>query len=219
VVLPRSTGPAGGLWASAADVLALVRLHLTDPSLAWLREPVAEVPDEGRPVRRATGWIRYDWDGREVFGHDGDTIGQFAYLRVVPDRRVAVALLTNSYSVPLYQDLFTELLAELADVTVPRFTVPTPPPTVDISPWVGTYRNHTREAIVESRDGHPHATTNFANELIGALPTQDIRLTPVTGTLFADRTTGYPRTWTFRHLPDGRPYLHLGGRLLPRVGP
>ncbi len=219
LVLPRSTGPAGGLWASAADVLALVRLHLTDPSLAWLRDPVAEVPDEGRPVRRAAGWIQYGWDGREVFGHDGDTIGQFAYLRVVPDRQVAVVLLTNSYSVPLYTDLFTELLAELADVTVPRFTVPTPPPTVDISRWAGTYRNHTREATVGSRDGQPHATMNFANELIGALPTQDIRLTPVTDTLFADRTAGYPRTWTFRHLPDGRPYLHLGGRLLPRVDP
>ncbi|GAA2759501.1 serine hydrolase domain-containing protein [Actinopolymorpha rutila] len=217
LVLPRSTGPAGGVWASAADMLGLVRLHLRDPSLAWLREPHAEVPDEGRPIRRALGWIQYDWDGREVFGHDGEAIGQYAFLRVVPDRQVAVALLTNAYSVPLYLELFTTLLAELADLAVPRFTVPVPSPEIDITPWVGTYRNLTREATIESRGGQPWVTMRFANELVTAGFTQQIRLTPVSKTLFADRTDGYPRSWTFRHLPDGRPYLHLGGRLLPRV--
>ena len=218
LVLPRSIGPAGGVWASAADVLALARLHLTDPTLKWLREPQAEVPDEGRPIRRALGWIQYGWDGREVFGHDGETPGQFAFLRIVPDRQLAVALLTNGYSNPLYLELFTNLMAELADLAVPRFTAPATPPSVDIGPWAGTYRNHTREAVVESRSGEPWVVMRFANELVGAAPTRQIRLTPVTETLFADRIDADPRSWTFRHLPDGTPYLHLSGRLLPQVG-
>lgn len=217
LVMPRSIGPAGGVWASAADVVELARLHLADPTLEWLREPQADVPDEGRPIRRALGWIQYDWDGREVFGHDGETIGQYAFLRIVPDRQVAVALLTNAYSNLLYQELFTDLLAELADLAVPRFTVPAERPSVDITPWAGTYRNLNREAVVESRDGRPSVAMRFSNELVGAAPIQQIELVPITDTLFADRVDGYPRSWTFRRLPDGTPYLHLGGRFLPRV--
>ena len=75
--LPRSVGPAGGMWATAGDVLRLVAVHLSDPALAFLREPQVDVPDEARPIRRAIGWIRYDLFGREVFGHDGEAIGQY----------------------------------------------------------------------------------------------------------------------------------------------
>ncbi|MGA8115494.1 MAG: serine hydrolase domain-containing protein [Actinocatenispora sp.] len=218
LVLPRSVGPAGGVWASAGDVLEFVRMHLTDPTLAGLREPRAAVPDEARPIHRTTGWIQYGWDGREVFGHDGETIGQYAFLRVVPDRQVAVALLTNAYSEPLSLELFTALLAELADLAVPRFTVPARPPVVDITPWLGTYRNKTRQATVESRDGEPWVSMRFANELIDTILRQQIRLTPVSDTLFVDRTDWYPRSWTFGRLPNGAPYLHLGGRLLKHCG-
>ena len=215
--LPRSVGPAGGMWASATDVVSLVQLHLSDPTLAFMREPQAEVPDEARPTSRALGWIRYDWGGREVFGHDGEAIGQYAFLRVVPDRRVAIALLTNAYSIPVYLELYAALLAELAEVAMPRFTVPAARPDVDITPWAGTYRNKTREATVESRDGEPWARMRFVSELVDTVLDQQIRLTPVSETLFVDRVDDYPRSWTFRHLADGTPYLHLAGRLLRRV--
>jgi CubicO group peptidase (beta-lactamase class C family) len=215
--LPRSIGPAGNVWASAPDVVEFARLHLTDPSLAFLREPQAEVPDAGRPIQRALGWVRYGWDGREVFGHDGETIGQYAYLRVVPDRQVAVALLTNGYSNPLYLELFTELLAEFADLAVPAFTVPDEPADVDIAPWCGTYRNLTRTVTVESRRGNPWVTMRYDSELVDEPVVQEVRLTAVGDGLFADPGDGYPRSWNFRRLADGRRYLHLGGRLLPRV--
>ncbi|MFF4855040.1 serine hydrolase domain-containing protein [Streptomyces rubiginosohelvolus] len=41
------------------------------------------------------GWTLYDWDGVQGFGHDGASIGQYGYLRVVPSAGVAVVLLTN----------------------------------------------------------------------------------------------------------------------------
>ena len=215
--LPRSVGPAGGMWASATDLVSLVQLHLSDPTLAFMREPQAEVPDEARATSRTLGWIRYDWGGREVFGHDGEAIGQYAFLRVVPDRRVAIVLLTNAYSIPVHLELYAALLAELAGVTMPRFTVPAARPAVDITPWAGTYRNKTREATVESRDGEPWARMRFASELVDTVLDQQIRLTPISETLFVDRVGDYPRSWTFRRLEDGTPYLHLAGRLLRRV--
>lgn len=215
--LPRSIGPAGNVWASAPDVIEFVRLHLTDPTLEFLREPQAQVPDAGRPVRRALGWVQYGWDGREVFGHDGETIGQFSYLRVVPDRQVAVVLLTNGYSNPMYLELFTELLAEFAGLAVPRFAVPDRPADVDFTRWCGTYRNITRTVTVESRDGEPWVSSRYASELSDAPVVQQIQLVPVNDRLFADPGNGYPRSWTFGRLAGGSRYLHLGGRLLPQV--
>ena len=70
---------------------------------------------------------------------------------------------------------------------------------------------------MESRDGEPWARMRFANELGDDVVDQQIRLTPVSDTLFLDRVVQHPRSWTFRRLPDGTPYLHLAGRLLPRV--
>ena len=131
--LPRAIGPAGLIHARAVDLLAFARLHLADGVTAdgqrvlsaeaarAMREPQAAIPEpwtSGSHV--GLGWMLSDW-GRPVFGHDGQTLGQTAYLQVVPGPvPVAVALLTNSNdSQPLYRELFSELLAEHAGVTVP----------------------------------------------------------------------------------------------------
>ena len=44
------------------------------------------------------GWIRYGWDGERLIGHDGNTIGQSAFLSVLPSHGLAVSLLTNGGS-------------------------------------------------------------------------------------------------------------------------
>ena len=46
------------------------------------------------------GWIRFGWDGRRLIGHDGNTLGQAAFLRVLPDEGLAVTLLTNGGNTP-----------------------------------------------------------------------------------------------------------------------
>ena len=47
------------------------------------------------------GWIRFGWDGQRLIGHDGNTLGQAAFLRVLPDARgLAVTLLTNGGGTP-----------------------------------------------------------------------------------------------------------------------
>ena len=127
-----------------------------------------------------------------------------------------MALLTNAYANPL-PGAYTELLAEFADVSMPSFRVPADPTPVDITPWAGTYRNNTREATVESRDGEPWVRMRYCSEISDGASVDDIQLTPIDATLFADRLDVYPRSWTFRRLPSGAPYLYLGGRLLPQV--
>ena len=64
------------------------------------------------------GFERFDTADGAIIGHDGSTIGQNAFLRMVPEAGVAVALLTNGGDVlSLYHDIVGHVLAELAGVT------------------------------------------------------------------------------------------------------
>src|SRR3954468_23579176 len=96
----RSCGPAGLIHATAKDTLAFAKLHLADgvaadgtrvlsaeSARAW-REPQVDVPDRWTLGSQwGLGWILMDW-GRPVYGHDGNTLGQGGFLRIVPDSGV-----------------------------------------------------------------------------------------------------------------------------------
>jgi CubicO group peptidase (beta-lactamase class C family) len=136
-----STPSGSHLAMSARDLLEFVRLHLTDPVLAALREPQLDsVPDFGGGiVGWGLGWMLYP-DG--VVGHTGVSKGQKAFLRVVPQAGVAVAVLTNSTSgEPLAHEIFGTVLKDLTGVETAPLPVPPANPTlIDVDRWCGTYR-------------------------------------------------------------------------------
>src|SRR5439155_8473751 len=152
--LPRSLGPAGIISSTVGDLLTFARMHLEDGTAAdgtrvlsadaarAMREPQVEVPD---PYTLGShwglGWILFDWDGRRLIGHDGNTIGQSAYLRILPERDLAIALVTNGGSAhDVYEELFGELLFELAGVRMPAPPEPlADPQEIDWARFVGTY--------------------------------------------------------------------------------
>jgi CubicO group peptidase (beta-lactamase class C family) len=146
-MMPRSAGPYGRVLASAGDVLRLAKAHLngtllTPESTAAMQQREVDVPDKWTVSSDGwgLGWTLYDWAGTPGYGHDGAAIGQYAYLRVVPQPGVIAVLLTNGGGARgLYASLFRELLAELAAVEVPPpFAPPTTPPKVDLTPLTGT---------------------------------------------------------------------------------
>jgi CubicO group peptidase (beta-lactamase class C family) len=107
--LPRSIGPAGLITQSASDLLRFAQLHLTQ--YAELREPQVAFPGGAGGVEAiGQAWRLYDWSGRKLFGHDGSTISQLAFLRIDPAARLAVCLLTNSANAPA---LFDQLVSEV----------------------------------------------------------------------------------------------------------
>ena len=60
-----------------------------------------------------------------IVGHDGDTIGQSAYLRIDPAAGIAACLLTNSVeSESLYREVFNEVFGDLTGVTMPAAPCP-----------------------------------------------------------------------------------------------
>ncbi|WP_137295603.1 serine hydrolase [Nocardioides dongxiaopingii] len=236
--LPRSLGPAGLVTAAAADVLAFARLHLTgglaadgtrvlsEESAAAMAAHQADLPDKiVLGDSWGLGWIRFGWGGQRLVGHDGNTIGQAAFLRLLPEQGLAVTLLTNGgHARDLYEDLYRELFAELAGVEMPA---PFAPPAdvaaedADISPYVGTYRRHS--VLMEVLDGAagPTLRTTLSGPIAEMLPdpVEEHPLVPVGPGLFAVRPPEV-ETWapvTFYALPTGERYVHLGVRATPRV--
>jgi dipeptidyl aminopeptidase/acylaminoacyl peptidase/CubicO group peptidase (beta-lactamase class C family) len=235
--LPRSLGPAGLISSTVADSLAFARLHLlgglaadgtrvlTEPTAAAMAAKQADLPDKHTLGDSwGLGWIRYLWDGHRIIGHDGATIGQAAMLRLLPEQGLAVALLTNGGNAhDLYEDLFREIFAEVAEVAMPfPLAPPEVPAIVDIAPHVGVYeRASVRVDVFDSADG-PRLKTTLSGLLaeLGTDPTEEYELVPVDTDLFAIRAPG-DNTWTpvtFYSLPRGEKYVHFGARATPRVG-
>ena len=168
------------------------------------------------------GWILFDWNKR-VFGHDGSTIGQGAFLRVVPEEGVAIALLTNGGSAAdLYRDLYRGLLAELAGVVVPeRPGPPTTPPDVNLDEHLGVYERVGNRIEITRQDDHLVAKVTVTGELASMIPvpTVEYELAPIRQDLLVTRQPG-TLTWTpmtFYRLPDGSPYVHFGVRATPKI--
>jgi dipeptidyl aminopeptidase/acylaminoacyl peptidase len=234
--LPRAMGPAGLVNASVGDVLRFARLHLTgglapdgtrllsEASAAAMTECHAELPDKYTLGDSwGLGWIRYDWDGRQLIGHDGNTVGQSAFLRLLPEAGLAIALLVNGGNTRDFSDeLLRELFAELAGVELPRpLRPPAAPATVDVAPYVGTYERAgaRREVILGESGPILRATaTGMLADLVPD-PVEDYALVPVREDLFVarDPVTATWRPVTFYRLATGEQYLHFGGRATPKV--
>jgi CubicO group peptidase (beta-lactamase class C family) len=147
--------PSGShLAISARELLEFVRLHLTDPTLAALRESqLDDIPDfGGNIVGWGLGWMRYR-DG--VVGHTGVSKGQTAFLRVAPSAGVAVAVLTNSTGgAPMAYEILAQVLNDLAGVE----TDPLPVPPVNSAPidadrMGGTYRTTLHDITLAVKNG------------------------------------------------------------------
>ncbi|WP_299959727.1 serine hydrolase [uncultured Modestobacter sp.] len=166
--LARSNAPAGSTLAMRPrDLLAFARMHLEagkapDGStvldagtVAAMQQPRVQLPDI-RVMGDAwgLGWELFDGHGTPVVGHDGNTIGQASFLRVLPERGVAVVLLTNGGNpYGLYRDVVGHVLRELADVQVRELpTPPADPPRVDATRYAGTYSSRVADLVVSQSD-------------------------------------------------------------------
>ena len=247
--LPRSLGPAGLICSTPADVLAFARMHLTgglaadgtrvlsEESARAMTELEAELPDRySLGDSWGIGWIRFGWDGHRLVGHDGNTIGQAAFLRVLPDPEntgagIAVTLLTNGgHARDMYYDLYTEIFAELAGVAMPPAIQPPPvsanegPVDADITPHLGNYeRAGVLMEVLASTEKHdgPTLRTTVTGPLAAMVPdpVDEYAMTPVRPDLWLVREPG-TETWapvTFYALPTGEKYLHFGVRATPKV--
>jgi CubicO group peptidase (beta-lactamase class C family) len=238
--IPRSAGPAGTICSTATDLLEFARLHLRDglgrdgerllgeePARA-MRQPLIEVPTGGIGESEAhwgLGWSVYTWSGRTVVGHDGGTIGQTAFFRVVPDSNAAVALLTNGGDpYGLFRELCGEILAEAAGLELPPEPVPPEaPPAVEAASYVGRYERASVSLEVQARDGDLVAVQTVSGIAAELTPEPvELPLVPLDPEqeLFLTQHPALRGAWMpvcFTTFPDGQRCFHVGGRATPRV--
>ncbi|MET9633224.1 serine hydrolase domain-containing protein [Lentzea sp. NPDC006480] len=163
--LVRSNAPAGSMLSmSASDLLKFARMHmnkqtevLSPAAIEAMQQVQVQVPDLALMGDSwGLGWELFHYPQATVIGHDGGTIGQNAFLRLVPEQGVAVALLTNGgRTIDLYEEIFRHVLKELAGVDMPGMPVPAEEPEpVDGSRFTGVYVSSVGERIVtQDEDG------------------------------------------------------------------
>ncbi|QSB14697.1 serine hydrolase [Natronosporangium hydrolyticum] len=237
--LPRATAAFGGTpCATADDLLTFAGLHLdagvtTGGGRLLSAELVAAMQAEQAPVPGGhqvadswgLGWFRGPAGGSAMIGHNGSTLGQHAFLRLLPDHDLAVTLLTNGgFAADLHTVLIRELIEELTGVRLPDPVTPSPesassePATADLGRWAGVYQ---RTGVrYEVRGDQLVTVVDHRTPGLGRPPTE-LTLHPVdpAAGVYAVRLPG-ARTWqavSFYQLPDGATYLHSGLRATPRV--
>ncbi len=90
------------------------------------------------------GWFLGTWSGKKVFGHDGGTVGQYSFLRILPERKLAVALLTNGGDAGgLYEEMFEKTFAHFGRLAMPSPPEPLERIPADADKICGRYENLT----------------------------------------------------------------------------
>ncbi|WP_031469437.1 serine hydrolase [Sciscionella sediminilitoris] len=224
--LPRAVAPAGAICATAEDVLRFARGQLLRPETAELmRTEQVALPDTSRADAWGLGWWRNLWDGARLIGHDGNTLGQSAFLRVLPEADIAVTLLTNGGEAnPLAHELFTEIFGKFAGIAPPEPLRPSEYDTAEPADWhLGVYERAALRFEVSRREGGLHATLSTSE--VGSLgepePPREFTLVPDEQDAYLirePRTREWQRVRFFR-LADGSAYVHFGLRATPKVRP
>ena len=103
--LPRAIAPAGGIVSTVRDQLRYARFHLGDgtaPGGARLLTPAslalmqtAQVAAD-RDRQMGLTWFLRDVEGTRIVAHGGSTNGQQSAFLLIPSRRFALTILTNS---------------------------------------------------------------------------------------------------------------------------
>ncbi|MCS7475649.1 serine hydrolase domain-containing protein [Umezawaea endophytica] len=153
--MARSNAPAGSMLAMRPrDLVAFARMHLDDGqaadgtrvlaagTAARMHEREVDLPELGlMGTSWGLGFERFDTPDGPIIGHDGNTIGQAAFLRIVPESGLVVALLTNGGdAMALHHDIVGHVFAELTDVALPALPAPpVEPQSIDAERFTGTY--------------------------------------------------------------------------------
>jgi CubicO group peptidase (beta-lactamase class C family) len=195
----RSCGPMGAsLVASAGDVLRFALLHLdggvasdgtrlvSAENVAAAQAPQVELVDDTVLGEAwGLGWILDHFGDVAVLGHDGNSLGQNAFMRMAPAERFGFCLQTNVESaLAMYRELAAWLFGERLGVAPRQDPEPLASRAVaDASRYVGTYlREGLSFEVAQVEDGSLVASveaTHAAAEMMDLPPMDGLPLVPV----------------------------------------
>jgi CubicO group peptidase (beta-lactamase class C family) len=222
--LPRTANAAGGLVASAREMLSYASLWLNDglaPSgdrllrpetLAQIESPQSRQPDDLGTF--GLGWATVELGGTRLIAHDGGTAGQNARLWVVPEHGVAVCVLTNVHDgSAVLGPAAGWVLQHLVGIDIPSPAPPAPLPRdgATLAAHAGVYSNpgETIYTLGVRNDGLEMVFQQDDPYFGSVVPT--IPPDPTWQLAFASPTTVFAtnppgsRRGAFLPGPDGRP--------------
>ena len=227
--LSRFNLASGGIIASADDVLDIAQVHgrggkntegaqvVSSRAVADMAEAQAEVPGGGD---WGLGWSVRRWDDADVLAHDGDTVGQRAFLRLLPEENTAIVVLTNSQlGARVAADVFDDAGPSVLGATLPALPAPIPvADRDDPTGYSGIYeRLHQRLAIAGGDDDTLRMTV-IPDDLFALAGRREHTLTlePVGDGRFVteDPTSGVPAMVAFAagEDDDETDYVYFGLR-------
>ena len=229
--LPRATNAAGGIISTVNDLLTFAQFHfdggvtrdgqrlLPEETVHAMWQPQIKAAN-GKDYY-ALGWETTERGGLRQIRHGGATNGFNARLTVIPERKFALAILTNSErGSVMYDEVIAAELAARFDLREPG------PQPIEMSPealaaFAGVYakRNGTL-AMTPTSNGLRVESTAF-DLLTGEKKTYPpIEMRPMSASEFIVVTPGQDHNATIDFLlgDDGRPrWARIGGRLAERV--
>jgi len=232
--LMRSSGPAGLICSTPREVLAFAKLHLdggataegvkilSPESAAAMRRRQIELPGRYGATGWGLGWMLDEWDGTPVVGHNGATIGQNAFLSILPEHGLAICLVTNGGDVHAFRGaVFGEIAGELAGVAMKAAPMPAAEPLpFDPADFVGVYEKVGDRIEIGDDEGVLSAVFTVTGELADLSPEPEIcEMRPLGPDAFVIQWPG-ESNWlpmTFYQLPDGTSYLYCSARSIPRI--
>jgi CubicO group peptidase (beta-lactamase class C family) len=223
----RRAHPAGGIIASAGDLLTFLRFHLGDgvvngervlsaESIRAMQAPQVQIDDE---QAWGIGWSLRTIDGARIIGHGGGTNGHITRMLAVPEQGFGLVIFTNGnrgghvneavekWALARYCGLRER---EPEQVSLSR---------EQLERLTGTYTQRLESATVTLRDGALTMTVLDNNPFSGeTVEHPPIPLAPL-GEWEVIATEGDWAGSRMRFIPGGddRPrFMRLGGRLVPR---
>ncbi|MEO8538719.1 MAG: serine hydrolase domain-containing protein [bacterium] len=227
--IPRSANPAGAIIGTVGELLKFAEFHLGDGVAGGRRVLSAGALAEmqKKQVNAANmapawglGWWLQDASGTKTIGHGGSTNGHRANLVVVPERRLAIASLTNgSNGTAVNRAVERHLMAKFG---VPR----TDPqeghlPEAALQNFAGTYYSPGGDMTITAEGGRLTIDTVARNALTGAEYRAPVRHAEPIGDLeFVVKDTDMEGS-RFDFMMNSEQtvrFLRFGGRLYEPVG-
>lgn len=241
VYLAQSNAPAGSMpMGAASDVVQFGDMLMRDgvapngtrllsqSGARAMRHEHRACPPGGPLEGIGIGAFLWRWgadarpDQYNVFGHDGSTIGQAAFLRVHPESGTVFVLLTNGGDGKgLAQALMTRVFGQFAGV-VPTAPAQITTPPRDLDKFVGLYGKTSETAQITHEDGKLFALIRPSAAYSVISGGQQVELLPVGDARFIGYSKGMTQAVNYNFLDrdeDGRPtYLYTGARQFTRMG-
>jgi CubicO group peptidase (beta-lactamase class C family) len=158
-----------------------------------------------------------------IYGHDGNTMGQTAALRFIPELGIAYGLITNRHQAnAVFAELCNAIVDDWAGIVTPRQRKPVEGLRVDNPErFAGTYANVAAQIEIGLADGTPTMSLRARRDTAEQLDTAPSPLRPLDQDTFVAHLDIIDEDLQVAFLePDaaGRPgFLHFGGRLYKRT--